>query len=111
MNAGPELDDLITLCRADITSKNPAKVKRYLRNYELVMEKVHEVKEKDSLRAFQSPVRGDEIMEVFGIPPSPEVGRIKDQIELAILDGEIGNNYEEAYEYLLKLKNEGFSDK
>lgn len=103
---GEDLEDMITLCRADITSKNPKKVTRYLSNYEKVMEKVRDVKERDKLREFQSPVRGEEIMEICNIPPSKKVGIIKTAIEEAILDGEIGNNYEEAYEYLMKIKDE-----
>jgi hypothetical protein len=104
--ADEDLEDLITLCRADITSKNPSKVSRYLENYEIVMRKVVDVQEKDKLRAFQSPVRGDEIMKVCGIPPSKLVGEIKTAIEEAILDGKIGNNYPEAYDYFLKIKDD-----
>lgn len=103
--AGEDLEDLITLCRADITSKNRDKVYRYLENYEKVMKKVWEVEEKDKLRAFQSPVRGDTIMEVCNLKPSKKVGEIKQAIEDAILDGVIGNNYEEAYRYLIKIKD------
>ena len=103
--ADEDLDDLITLCRADITSKNPDKVDRYLQNYEIVIKKVLEVKEKDKLRAFQSPVSGEVIMRVCSLKPSKKVGEIKTAIEEAILDGIIGNNYEEAYEYLLKIKD------
>ena len=103
--ADEDLQDLITLCRADITSKNPDKVERYLNNYEIVMKKVLEVQEKDELRAFQSPVSGEVIMEVCNLRPSKKVGEIKTAIEEAILDGVIGNNYEEAYEYLLKIKD------
>jgi len=102
--AGEDLHDLITLCRADITSKNLDKVSKYLDNYERVMRRVLEVEEKDKLRAFQSPVSGDVIMSVCGLSPSKKVGQIKSAIEDAILDGEIGNNYEEAYSYLLKIK-------
>ena len=106
VDAGEYLEDLITLCRADITSKNEVKVTQYLNNYERVMKKVWEVEEKDKLRAFQSPVRGNVIMEVCKLKPSKKVGLIKSAIEDAILDGKIGNNYEEAYEYMLKIKDE-----
>lgn len=103
--AGEDLNDLITLCRADITSKNPNKVSQYLNNYEIVMQKVVDVQERDRLRAFQSPVSGDVIMEVCNLKPSRKVGEIKEAIEEAILDGKIGNNYEEAYTYLLEIKD------
>jgi putative nucleotidyltransferase with HDIG domain len=106
VNAGEDLEDLITLCRADITSKNEAKVAKYLQNYENVMKKVWEVEEKDKLRAFQSPVRGEEIMKVCNLKPSKKVGEIKTAIENAILDGRISNNFEEAYQYLLKIKDD-----
>jgi putative nucleotidyltransferase with HDIG domain len=105
VSANEHLDDLISLCRADITSKNPNKVNRYLENYEIVMQKVKDVEERDKLRAFQSPVRGDEIMKVCGIGPSKTIGLIKTDIEEAILDGRIGNNYEEAYQYFLSIKD------
>lgn len=108
--ADEDLEDLITLCRADITSKNPEKVEKYLQNYEIVMKKVFEVKEKDKLRAFQSPVSGEVIMEVCKLKPSKKVGEIKNAIEEAILDGIIGNDYEEAFQYLLKIKDQ-FTDK
>ncbi|MCB0745336.1 MAG: HD domain-containing protein [Ignavibacteriae bacterium] len=105
-NAGDDLDDLITLCRADITSKNQDKVAKYLQNYENVMSKVKEVQEKDNLRAFQSPVKGEEIMEICNLKPSKKVGEIKKAIEEAILDGKIQNNYNEAYQYLLQIKSD-----
>jgi poly(A) polymerase len=105
VNAGEDLEDLITLCRADITSKNPIKVEKYLANYERVMQKVRDVKERDKLREFQSPVRGEEIMQICNLKPSKKVGEIKTAIEEAILDGKIGNNYEEAYKYLMEIKD------
>jgi poly(A) polymerase len=106
VSAGEDLEDLITLCRADITSKNPLKVEKYLGNYERVMQKVRDVKERDKLREFQSPVRGEEIMQICNLKPSKKVGEIKTAIEEAILDGKIGNNYEEAYKYLLEIKDQ-----
>lgn len=105
VEAGEDLEDLIILCRADITSKNPIKVETYLTNYERVMQKVRDVKERDKLREFQSPVRGEEIMKICNLKPSRKVGEIKTAIEEAILDGKIGNNYEEAYKYLLEIKD------
>jgi len=110
VDAGEDLEDLITLCRADITSKDPNKVSEYLQNYERVMKKVWEVEEKDKLRAFQSPVRGEEIMEICNLKPSKKVGEIKTAIEDAILEGKIENNYEEAYKYLMKIKDEFLKD-
>jgi tRNA nucleotidyltransferase/poly(A) polymerase len=105
VQAGEDLNDLITLCRADITSKNPDKVSKYLDNYERVMKKVFEVEEKDKLRAFQSPVRGEEIMAICGLKPGKRVGVLKDAIEEAILEGVIPNTYEDALAYLYKIKD------
>lgn len=105
-DAGEDLEDLLLLCRADITSKNPEKVKRFMNNYEIVEKKVVEVQAKDKLRNFHSPVRGEKIMEVCNIKPSREVGVLKKAIEEAILDGLIPNDYEAALNYLYKIKDE-----
>jgi poly(A) polymerase len=104
-HAGNELEDLFTLCRADITTNNPKLSEKYLQNYELVKQKVIEVQLKDKLREFQSPVRGEEIMELCNIPPSVAVGIIKQAIEEAILDGIIPNDYDSAKDYFLKNKD------
>ncbi len=103
--AGDALEDLFVLCRADITTNNPNLSKKYLNNYEKVARKVLEVQEKDKLREFQSPVRGEEIMAVCGLQPSPAVGVIKSAIEDAILEGIIPNEYEAAKAYFLENKD------
>lgn len=105
-NAGEHLDDLLTLCRADITSQNPDRVKRHLANFDFVVKRLQEVEAKDKMRAFQSPVRGDEIMKVCNVPPGPLVGRLKSMIEEAILDGVIANDHDSAFEYLLSIKDD-----
>lgn len=104
--AGNELVDLFKLCRADITSKNLQKVKRYASNFNFVEKRIIEVQEKDNLRNFQSPVRGEEIMSICKIEPSKLVGIIKKKIEDAILDGIIPNEYNAALEYLYLIKDE-----
>lgn len=104
--SGDALEDLLLLCRCDITTNNPNISERYLKNYDVVAQKIIDVQNRDKLREFQSPVRGEEIMELCSLPPSPAVGWIKTTIEEAILDGIIPNDYETAKNYLIKHKVE-----
>jgi poly(A) polymerase len=110
-DAGDDVEALMKLCRADITSKNPEKVSKYLRNFERVEKKMVELEEKDRIRNFQPPVTGDEIIRWFGLTPGPIVGEIKDQIKDAILDGVIRNDREEAIQFMIGIaKQKGLKE-
>ena len=100
-DAGDDIDDLMLLCNADITSKNPDKVQRYMHNFELVKRKLVELEERDRIRNFQPPVNGEDIMRTFGLPPCHEIGTIKDAIKDAILDGIIPNDREAAWQLMI----------
>lgn len=104
--AGDDIDLLMTLCEADITSKNEAKVKQHLKNFQVVRKKLKDIEERDAIRNFQPPVSGEEIMATFGLGPCKEIGIIKSAIKEAILEGEIHNNYEEAHRYMIKKAGE-----
>tara|TARA_Y100000588_G_scaffold393231_2_gene508332 strand:- start:162918 stop:164333 length:1416 start_codon:yes stop_codon:yes gene_type:complete len=103
--AGEDIHELMTLCRADITTKNPKLVKKYMRNFERVEKRMENVQELDEMKSFQSPVRGDEIMKIFGITPGVKVGAIKTAIEEAILNGEIENSYDDAKAFILQNRD------
>ena len=102
-DAGDFVEDLMTLCEADITTKNPNKFKKYHNNFKIVRAKIVEVEERDHVRNFQPPISGENIMSAFNIKPSKEIGIIKEQIKEAILEGQISNNYNEAYELMIDL--------
>lgn len=105
-DAGDDIDDLMKLCRADITSKNETKVEKYQSNFDYVEQRIKEVEKKDHIRNWKNPLTGDEIMKALNIKPSKTVGNVKDAVKEAILNGEIPNNHDAAFEYMMKNKDQ-----
>ena len=106
VQAGDAIEDLFLLCKADVTTRNPKRAEKYVRNYDIVRDKVLDVQQRDHLRAFQSPVRGEEIMELTGLPPSRIVGYLKWRLEEDILDGKVANEHDVALQHLVAHLNE-----
>ena len=104
------IDDLMILCRADVTTKNKKKIAKYMKNFERVEQLMSDVKLKDEMRAFKSPVDGHTIMKTFSLKEGKTIGIFKSRIEEAILDGNIENNYDAAYQYMLDIKEEVFKN-
>jgi hypothetical protein len=103
---GDDIDALMTLCEADITTKNPKKFERYHKNFQNVREKIKEVEERDHIRNFQPPISGEEIMKTFNLQPCREIGQLKEAIKEAILEGEIPNNHQASYNFMLRKGEE-----